>query len=208
MPQVLKDNIDNAISVQVDKDRANEIYLAFCGSIDHAAAGQLLHMISSAVAKGFGHVHLLFQSNGGSVADGMCLYNFFRGLPIKLTAYNTGTIRSAGVLAYLGAKYRKASQHATFVLHHCRRHNESGSANQMKAIANGLLIEQTRMETVLRTHLNLSAEQWFDFDQYELVLTPEQALQAGLATEIAEFVAPCDASFYPLEAVKRLENRS
>jgi ATP-dependent Clp protease, protease subunit len=208
MSRIAKHDIDSAIAVKANGDRANEIYLAFCGSIDHAAAAQLLHMISSAVAEGVNHVNLLFQSNGGSVADGMCLYNFFRGLPITLTAYNTGTIRSAGVLAYLGARHRKASQYSTFVLHHCRRHNESGSAHQMKAIANGLLIEQTRMESVLRTHLNLTVEQWAEFDQYELVLTPEQALQAGVVTEIAEFVPPCDASFHPLEAVRRLENRS
>jgi ATP-dependent Clp protease protease subunit len=185
-------------------DRANEIYLAFCGSVDHTATAQLLQTISRAVADGVDHVHLLLQSNGGSVADGICLYNFFQGLPITLTAYNTGTIRSAGVLAYLGAKHRKASQYATFVLHHCRRHNESGSATQMKAIADGLLIEQARMEAVLRTHIDLTAEQWSDFDRYDLVLTPEQALQVGLATEVGEFLPPPNASLHPLEAVRRL----
>ena len=54
------------------------------------------------MAQRVAHVHLLFQSNGGTVGDGLCLYNFFRSLPISLTFYNTGSVASVAAIAYLG----------------------------------------------------------------------------------------------------------
>src|SRR5207249_2269497 len=37
--------------------------------------------------------------------------------PVELTAYNSGTVASGAVIAFLGAKKRKASASATFMLH-------------------------------------------------------------------------------------------
>jgi ATP-dependent Clp protease protease subunit len=177
---------------------ANDIFLTFCGNIDHIAVAQFLKTITRAVHDGMEHIHLLFQSNGGSVADGICLYNFFRSLPIPLTIYNTGTIRSAGIMSYLGAKHRKTSLYSTFVLHRCRLQNQSGSADQMKVLADTLAIEEARIETILRGHLDLTPEQWTDFSRYELVLTPEKAVRVGMADEIAEFSLLPHARFYAL----------
>src|SRR5215217_2667776 len=59
------------------------------------------------MAQRVAHVHMLFQSNGGTVCDGVCLYNFFRSLPISLTLYNTGSVAPVAVVAYLGAHERK-----------------------------------------------------------------------------------------------------
>jgi ATP-dependent Clp protease, protease subunit len=199
--------IDGGGQDQFNEERVSDVCVAFCGNIDHTAVSQLLQTISNAIADGMDHIHLLFQSNGGSVADGVCLYNFFSTLPIALTVYNVGTIRSAGIMAYLGAKYRKSSRYSTFVLHRCRMQNQSGSADQMKAMAESLLIEQSRIEAILRAHIDLTAEQWSDFEQYELVLTPEKAVQAHLADEIAEFSPLPHARFYPLEAFGRVESR-
>jgi ATP-dependent protease ClpP protease subunit len=191
-------SIDGVRDVHSDEECVKDIFLAFCGNIDHVAVAQFMKTITKAINDKVEHVHLLFQSNGGSVADGICLYNFFNTLPIPLTIYNPGTIRSAGIMSYLGAKHRKTSQYSTFVLHRCRIQNQSGSADQMRALAESLLVEEARIENLLRAHLDLTLEQWSDFGQYELVLTPESAVRARMADSIAEFSPRAHARFYQL----------
>lgn len=187
MPNVTISEIDNMGAIPSSDELSNHAFMAFCGSIEHTAVGQILRTLTKAINEGSEHIHLLFQSNGGSVADGILLYNFFRSLPVPLTIYNSGTVRSAGVMSFLGAKYRKTSQYSTFVLHRCRLQNQSGYADQMQVLADNLLIEEDRIERLLRAHLDLTPEQWANFDNYELVLTPEKAVRAQLADAIGEF---------------------
>jgi ATP-dependent Clp protease, protease subunit len=77
----------------------NEIYGLFAGVVDQLALQRIFNAFSIAVNNKVTHVHLLFQTAGGNVADSVCLYNFFRTLPIELTVYNVGAVQSGGVLA-------------------------------------------------------------------------------------------------------------
>src|SRR5579884_579685 len=187
MPNMTIGDIDSALMTRSSEEISEHAFVAFCGSIEHTAVSQILRALTKAINDGSKHIHLLFQSNGGSVADGIALYNFFHALPVPLTIYNAGTVRSAGVMSFLGAKYRKTSQYSTFVLHRCRLQNQSGYADQMQVLADNLLIEEDRIERLLRAHLDLTSEQWANFYNYELVLTPEKAVCAQLADGIGEF---------------------
>src|SRR4051794_30276298 len=93
---------------------AQEIYAAFAGQIDQGAVQRIFQSFAGAMTNKISGVHLLFQSAGGFIGDGVCLYNFFRAMPIDLTLYNAGSVCSAAVIAYLGAKKRKTSAYATF----------------------------------------------------------------------------------------------
>jgi ATP-dependent protease ClpP protease subunit len=39
---------------------------------------------------GVNHLHLMFQTTGGDIGDGIALYNLFRALPITISLYNVG----------------------------------------------------------------------------------------------------------------------
>ena len=93
------------------------IYAIYCGGIDQANAQKTVNALTNAIARQAKHIHLLFQSAGGYVGDGVFLYNLLRSIPIEITLYNAGQISSAGVVAYLGAKHRKTTRSATFMLH-------------------------------------------------------------------------------------------
>ena len=90
----------------------NDVYGVFVGAIDQLAVGRLANAANVAFNNDVTHIHLAFQTMGGSVADGVALYNLFRAIPTPLTLYNIGSVASAGVIAYLGAATRAASTHA------------------------------------------------------------------------------------------------
>lgn len=166
------------------------VYGSFCGQIDQDNVNKLLNSFAIAMNANVQHVHLLFETSGGFVGDGVALYNYFKALPIDLTIYNSGTVASIGVISYMGAKSRKVSKYGGFMIHRSQRTAQSATANILRSFAESAALDDKRTEAILREHLNLPAEKWNDFDHYDLSFSAEDAIKIGLAQEIGEFSPP------------------
>ena len=101
---------------QVPTIPSTEVYFVFCGIIDQNSVNRIFNTLAVVTnpQNHVVHVHLLFQSTGGFVGDGFCLYNFFKSLTVDLTIYNVGSVQSAATIAFLGAKKRKTSARAVY----------------------------------------------------------------------------------------------
>jgi ATP-dependent protease ClpP protease subunit len=117
------------------------VYTIFCGQIDQIASQRIVNSLTAALSGNIRHIHVLFQSAGGFVGDGVFLYNLFRAVPIEVTLYNGGQISSAAVVAYLGARHRKTSARATFMMHRATNNPQSAGAAKLQSIAKSLAIE-------------------------------------------------------------------
>lgn len=170
----------------------NEVWAAFAGVIDQAAVNRFIGALAQATvpANKVDRVHLLFQTTGGTVADGVCLYNFLHHLAIEICLYNVGTVASAGALAYLGAKTRKVSATATFMLHRTQATPLSATAERLQALGKSVMLDDERTEAILKTHLKLPNDLWDVHKVTDLWLSAEEAVKYGLATEIGDFAPP------------------
>jgi len=65
----------------------------------------------------FDKVFLMMASDGGSIEEAVTLYNLIETLPAEVVAVNMGQIASAGILPFLGAGERWASNHSYFHFH-------------------------------------------------------------------------------------------
>ena len=172
------------------------VYMAFCGFIDQAALARFFHSMTLASVKKVEHIHLLFQSNGGVVSDGVALYNFFQALPLGLTVYNVGNISSIAVIAYLGAKARKTSTFATFMLHRTQSSISSANAERFEGAAKTLRLDDERTQAILKARLKPNGWKLPGADTQEVWFTARQAIDCGLADEIAEFAPPIGSPLY------------
>lgn len=175
-----------------------DLFAMFVGSIDQAAVERYARNMAFLTNPNAGTIHLMFQSNGGIVGDGVCLYNLFRFFPGQLTIYNTGAVCSIATIAYLGAPRRKVSAHATFMLHRSTLSPQFASARRLEVAAQVAAIEDARTEAIVRSALTLSAEQWALLQHHDLNLTAQQAVEAGLADEIAEFAPPAGTQVFAI----------
>jgi ATP-dependent Clp protease, protease subunit len=165
-----------------------EIHATFAGIVDQQALHRIFGGVSEATKMGLGTVHLLFQSTGGAVGDGVCLYNYLRALPVDLCLYNVGFVGSIAVVAYLGAKVRRASAGATFMLHKSTVFPPTGiAASRIQPIGRQLELDDQRTEAILREHLTMPDELWEVHRVTDLWLSAQEALEYGLVTEIADF---------------------
>lgn len=167
-----------------------DVYAIFCGTINEENTKKLLTCLTAATVKNQ-NVHLLFQSSGGSVGDGICLHNFFKSLPVELTIYNVGSVSSIGVIAYLGAIHRVTSSRAVFMMHRTNATLAGSPATVMKGVTKSLILDDERSESVMRESITLPVgQEWSDLDYYDFFFSGKEAVDIGLAHKIGEFSPP------------------
>jgi ATP-dependent Clp protease protease subunit len=175
-----------------------EVYTIFCGPIEQATAQKIVGGLTTASVNKVKHVHVLFQSAGGYIGDGVFLYNLFHTMPIELTFYNVGQISSAGVIAYLGAKRRKTTRNATFMLHRGTNSTQFATSSKLKHITQTLVLDDERTEAIVRKHVKMPDELWQEMAFHDLYLSGEEALKYGFATDIGEFSPPIGIQVFNL----------
>jgi ATP-dependent Clp protease protease subunit len=174
-----------------------EVYGVFSDQINQASVQRIFQNLALATNAGVKHAHILFHSTGGLVPDGIALYNLFRALPIELTLYNPGSVQSIAVIAYLGAKHRKASANATFQIHRTIFTSQAARADQLEVLAEVTHLDDVRTEGILRAHLKLSDKDWDKFDRAGLmVFSAQDAVKIQMADELADFSPPQGAKIF------------
>ena len=175
-----------------------EMHAVYAGPIDTSALARIFKGCTTAINNNVPHLHLLMQSTGGYVGDGVCLYNFFRVMPIPLTLYNAGGLQSIATLAFLGARNRKVSAHASFMVHRTHLSPEWANADRLRASASLAILDDERTESILREHLTLPDELWFRHRYEDIFMSADDAIKYGLATAIGDFALPLGGKIYAL----------
>ena len=168
-------------------------YGIFMDDVNQANVSRAIGGITSATNNGTKEVHLMLQTTGGLISDAVAFHSFFCalvGTGIDLTLYNTGYVASAGITVFLGAKKRVASPHSMFMIHRSTWGTPGAAVPMLENQARMLQMEDDRSFAIWRDYLKLLPEKWMQIEQRELWLTPADALECGLATEIGEFAPP------------------
>jgi ATP-dependent protease ClpP protease subunit len=108
-----------------------------------------------------------------------------------------GVVSSVAVIAYLGAKTRKVSRHATFMIRRPQT-NQVTNNDTVEAPAESAILFDETVEAILKEHINMPANRWAHFSRNDLWFSAEQAVKYGIAHEIDDFVAPADTKIWTL----------
>jgi ATP-dependent Clp protease protease subunit len=182
-------------SAETSAEKSLEIYATLAGRIDEAIVQRVFNQMASAISGGVKSLHLMIQSTGGIINDGIALYNYLRRLPIDITTYNSGTVQSIAVSIFLAAKKRKASRSATFMIHKATFYASSPTTSfQLSAATQSLKVDDDRIERILKEYIRMPEEKWDAHRFVDLFITAEEALQFGLIDEIADFAPPPGAT--------------
>ncbi len=185
--------VRSAISMKplISNHLPKEVWCSFAGEINGDTVNRMLGTLGIATANQVSTVHLLIQSPGGQIKDGIALYNCLSKLPVEIVAYNSGGVQSAAVLLFLAAKRRVASDTATFMIHRSNTTVPSRvSATVLREIAADLETDDVYIEQILRTHVTMLPEYWAAYQARDLIITAKQALEFSFIHEIGQFTRP------------------
>lgn len=128
-------------------------------------------------------VRVHIDSYGGYVSEGWAIYNTLRQHPAKIVTYGDGFVASAALYPFLAGDERIASNLSAYYFHRVIMAAE-GYADDLRAAADqaDTLTDVGINAFVERT--NMSADDVRALMESETWLTPNQALEYGLATSI------------------------
>ncbi len=165
-------------------------YLGYTGIIDPAAATRIAATFNATVNQAYDEVHLCFSSVGGTVADGVYLYNLIRGLPIKTVFYNIGSVASIALTIFLAAEERYCSSHSVFMTHPTSFNPQEMTAVRAKTLLAASLADDDRIEKILRDRTTCPKSVLRDRRIKDVHIKPVDAVRYGIALAVKEFALP------------------
>jgi len=168
-----------------------EAWFTLSGDVNSDMVHRVFEAVAEMTEDGIETAHVLLQSNGGYVSDGLCLYNFLANAPVEFVMYNGGAVASIAVILFLSGTRRYASETARFMIHKSHATASPGSRpDALNIIVEGLRADDARTEAILRKHIELTPEQWGIHQYGDLHLNGRDAKTAGLVNEVKDFAPP------------------
>ena len=172
-------------------------YIKFYAPVTANTAIQLQQTVEQLLRQGLSSLHLLLSTPGGSVHDGISIYNFLKGLPIEVNTYNFGSVDSIGVVIFCAGKNRYSVPHARFLLHPISMQvygNQTFDEPLLAERLNALKSDQSNIAKVISSTINKPVETVQNLIHARTSFEPEQAQREGLVTEIKSNLIPVGAN--------------
>lgn len=138
------------------------VYISFSAEINAHTSESLLAVLANLVNQHVPHIYLLLSTPGGTVMNGMNVYNVMRGLPCELTIHNVGNVDSIGNAIFLAGTRRYACPHSTFMFHGVGFNMPQGLRLEEKFLRerlDGIVSDQRRIGQILEERTTIASEQ-------------------------------------------------
>lgn len=132
-------------------------------------------------------VHI--DSYGGAVSEGWAIYNTLRAHPAKIVTYGDGFVASAALYPFMAGDERYASNLSAYFFHEVMT-GASGYAKDLYAAAAEAELLTEIGTKAFTERAGMAEEDVRELMAAETWLTPEQALERGIATAIVADESP------------------
>lgn len=131
------------------------------------------------------HIQVLLSTYGGSVYDGLALYDAIKTSKTKVDVIISGKSMSMGTIIMLGSETRKAYRNTTFMIHEMTSgylgkladlENDLGESKRLQKIIWDIITSETKITQKQLDDIYEKKKDWY--------LSAEEALELGLITEI------------------------
>jgi ATP-dependent Clp protease protease subunit len=178
------------------------VYLNFCSAINQGSVQKIMGACSDALRQ-FNpqRLYLSFTSGGGEVAAGIALYNFLRGLPVRVVTHNLGAVDSIAVVIFLAGQDRFAVPTATFLFHGVQiivQQAATLTIFQLRECVSGLDEDHNKIVHVITGRTQLTEDEVRGLFEQGESKNADFAVDKQIVTAIQDFTVPQGAPFFSL----------
>jgi ATP-dependent protease ClpP protease subunit len=174
--------------------------VSFNTHVNPTTSQALLATVCQQLAQGYNDLHLLLSTVGGSVADGLTVYNVLRWLPVYVTTYNVGCVNSIGNVVFLAGDKRYAAKASSFMFHGVGFDIEKArfEEKELNARLASLQNDQALIADVIVRHTKLTKEQVRDLFMNAAFVPAAEACSRGIVDEVRDVELPKDVPIIQL----------
>jgi ATP-dependent Clp protease protease subunit len=180
---------------------SSRTYISFSAEVSPSTTEALIASLAVCANSGVEEVYLLLSTPGGSVMNGMNLYNVLRAMPFRLITHNVGNVDSIGNAVFLAGETRYACPHSTFMFHGVGLDVSVGvrlEEKNLRETLEGLLADQKRIGSVIGERTTLTD------DQIELLFREATTKDANYAASVGIVHEIRDVDLPPGSSVQAL----
>ena len=169
------------------------VYVSFSAEINANTTESLIAVMSNCINLKVKEIYLLFSTPGGSVMNGINLYNVLKGMPFELTTHNVGNVDSIGNTVFLAGKHRYATATSTFMFHGVGFNTKQDQRFEEKLLReslDGILNDQKRIGAVISQDTSLSEKEVAKLFLQAQTKDANFAVEKGIIQEIREVQIP------------------
>lgn len=186
MPAVLRETSEGLSRCGIPDIMLQRREVECVGDIDREAVYCLaLQLRYLAAEDGKSEIAMYINSPGGSVSDGLALYDVMRALPCPVRTVCLGTAASMAALLFASGSRRDILPHARVMIHDpLITGNLAGSALKLDAIARDIMRTRETMAKILSQHTGRTLEEVYAKTATDSFFDAEEAVAWGLADNI------------------------
>jgi len=129
-------------------------------------------------------ITMYINSPGGSVADGLALYDVMEGVSCPIRTVCVGMAASMGALLFAAGKNRDILPHATVMVHDPLTPGISGSALSVEEASRRLMGTREMTASILSKHTGHSLEEVYEKTKQDSYFNAREAVAWNLADRI------------------------
>jgi ATP-dependent Clp protease protease subunit len=168
------------------------VYISFSAEINASTTESLITTLGNCANQSVETVHLLLSTPGGSVMNGINIYNLMRAMPFHIVTHNVGNVDSIGNAIFLAGDERYACPHSTFMFHGVSYDPTAGRLDEksLREFLGDLEANQTRIGSILEERTNLEATEIKALFLEAQTKDATYAVRAGIVQEIKDVEIP------------------
>jgi len=176
-------------------------FISFSAQVNDNTTQQLVAAMNQCRLQGAQEVHLLISTPGGSVMNGITLYNVLKGMPFKLVTHNIGNIDSIGNAIFLAGTERYACGHSTFMFHGVSSGIQGLSALDARSLRERLqsvVADEKRIGSIIEQRTQLTHREVLALFREARTKDASYALANGLINAIQDVNIPAGSPMLTL----------
>lgn len=133
-------------------------------------------------------ITMFINSPGGSLSDGLALYDVMKGLSCRIRAVCLGTAASMGAVLFAAGDQRDILPHGKVMIHDPLIGRTGGSALTLQEISQDLMQTRQHMGELLAQCTGRTLEEIFEKTRRDTYFTAQEAVDFGLADRIIDTI--------------------
>ena len=169
------------------------VYISFSAEIVPKTTESLIAVLGKQANERVDEVYLMLSTPGGTVMNGLNLYNVMKAFPFRLITHNVGNVDSVGNAIFLAGNPRYACPSSTFMFHGVGFNAKAEQRFEEKFLRerlDGIMQDQHRIGSIIRQHTNLDDRKIRNLFREARTKDADYALSVGIINEIRDVQIP------------------
>lgn len=187
MPSVINETTTGYFETSIQTEMFKRREIQCIGEIDESSVNAIiLQLLQLNNEDSEEEITLYINSPGGSVQEGLALYDVMQTIDCPIRTVCIGMAASMAALLFISGDKREMLPHSKVMIHDPRIINTGGTALEIEATSKNLMEVRQQTAEIIAKHSKNTVEQILEKTKVDSYFSPKEAIDFGLADTVIE----------------------